>query len=235
MMNLETLSMQILEIKDLKKHYKSPDKTINQVIDIPEFTMQAGEQIALIGGSGTGKSTFLNLIAGIVKESSGQIIVNREKITGRSEFHRDWIRSRSIGYIFQTFNLLPTFTALENVLVPMMFKFMSNKTFAKLLLEEVGLGDRMKYKPSQLSIGQQQRVAIARALANRPKLVLADEPTGNLDPANAQKALKVIRDLCERNNAALLLVSHDMAIVDKFDKVIDLKDINQASKSGIEV
>ena len=224
--------MSVLEIKDLKKEFKSPDKSTNSVIDVNEFVMQAGEQIALIGGSGTGKTTFLNLIAGILKESSGSIKVGGQLMSGNSEFKRDSLRSKHIGYIFQTFNLLSTFTALENVLVPMMFKLSSNKAFAKQLLDDVGLTDRISYKPPQLSIGQQQRVAIARALANKPKLVLADEPTGNLDPENAQKALKVIRDLCEKNNAALLLVSHDMEIVNKFEKIVDLKDINKASKKN---
>src|SRR5690606_31877740 len=132
------------------------------------------------GTSGSGKTTFLNLIAGILRADSGRVLVDGEEMTGRSESARDALRARTLGYVFQTFNLLQGYTAVENVLLGMLFGKGADRAYAEHLLERVGLADRMAYRPSQLSVGQQQRVAVARALANRPKLVLADEPTGNL-------------------------------------------------------
>jgi putative ABC transport system ATP-binding protein len=148
-----------------------------------------------------------------------------------SEADRDVFRGRHIGYIFQTHHLLPGFTALENVLLGMSFTGRkSDPAWAKHLLTEVGLRDRLNYKPHKLSVGQQQRVAVARALANRPKLVLADEPTGALDPTNAQQVLDLIRSLCTEVNATLLLVSHDMGITSQFPRVLRLSEINHAGR-----
>jgi putative ABC transport system ATP-binding protein len=130
--------------------------------------------------------------------------------------------------VFQTFNLLQGYTALENVVLGMMFGRGADYAHARQLLERVGLKDRMDYRPRQLSVGQQQRVAVARALANRPKIVLADEPTGNLDHRSAKESLDLIRGLCTENNAALLLVSHDREVLGKFDSVRDLKEVNRA-------
>ncbi len=148
-----------------------------------------------------------------------------------SEADRDVFRGANIGYIFQTHHLLPGFTALENVLLGMSFTGRSpDPAWAKHLLQEVGLGERLHYKPDKLSVGQQQRVAVARALANRPKLVLADEPTGALDPASAQQVLELIRKLCTEVNASLLIVSHDPHITQQLPRVVDLKELNKASK-----
>jgi ABC-type lipoprotein export system ATPase subunit len=133
-----------------------------------------------------------------------------------------------LGYVFQTFNLLQGYTALENVLLGMMFGAGRDNDYAKALLERVGLADRMHYRPRQLSVGQQQRVAVARALANKPKLVLADEPTGNLDHKHAREALELIREICGENGAALLLVSHDRDIIAQFDHVHEFADLNRA-------
>lgn len=220
--------MPTLEVHNLKKSYPSPEGVIQTVIDVAEFALGEGEHIALAGSSGSGKTTFLNLIAGILQADSGTITIHGDRMTGRSEASRDALRARQIGYIFQTFNLLQGYTALENVELGMMFGAGVDKSYAEHLLERVGLTDRMHYRPRALSVGQQQRVAVARALANKPSLVLADEPTGNLDHERAHEALDLIREICQEQNAAILLVSHDRAILDRFENCRDLADINGA-------
>ncbi len=183
----------------------------------------------LAGESGSGKTTFLNLIAGILRPDAGVIQIDGAAVSSLSEAQRDRFRARTIGYIFQTFNLLQGYTCLDNVLLGMSFGAGVNRAFAEELLKRVGLGERLHHRPRQLSSGQQQRVAVARALANRPKLVLADEPTGNLDHKNAREALALIRQACRENGAALLLVSHDREVLGQFDKVQDFSKINRAT------
>ena len=222
----------VLEVRDLTKAYASPDGERVLVIDVPRFRMDFGDFVALQGSSGSGKTTFLNLIAGILRPDSGEIAFAGERITALSEADRDRVRATGIGYVFQTFNLLQGYTALENVLLGMMFGRGANAAFAKSLLERVGLRDRMNYKPRQLSVGQQQRVAVARALANHPKLVLADEPTGNLDRHHAGEALTLMQEVCREQGAALLLVSHDHEILRRFENVQDLALLNRAMASG---
>jgi putative ABC transport system ATP-binding protein len=222
--------MPILEVKNLKKSYMSPEGEKDLVIDIPIFTVNQGEQIALQGGSGSGKTTFLNLIAGILRADDGSILLAGQELSSLSEPERDRLRADNIGYVFQTFNLLQGYTVLENILVGMMFGNGIEKDFARFLLERVGLKERMNYYPRQLSAGQQQRVAVARALANRPKLVLADEPTGNLDFRRAREVVELTRQACFENGAALLLVSHDQNVLEQFDKIEQLANINRALK-----
>lgn len=222
--------MSILEIRNLKKSYLAPDGEISSVVDVPHFVLEAGQQLALQGSSGSGKTTLLNLIAGILQADEGEIILAGENLSSLSEARRDLARAKHIGYVFQTFNLLQNYTALENVELGMMFGSGVDSGFARSLLEEVGLKDRLDYRPRQLSVGQQQRVAMARALANRPNLVLADEPTGNLDRKHARTALALIRQLCRENNAALLLVSHDHDVLGQFERVEQLSAINRAAR-----
>jgi len=224
-----------LTLTNLNKTYVAPDRTSLTVVDIPSFTLADGEQIALIGTSGSGKTTLLHLIAGILAPTSGHIVFETAKgpvdITRLSEAGRDVFRGHHIGYVFQTHHLLPGFTALENVGLGMTFSGRpSDKKWAQHLLTEVGLAERLHYKPEKLSVGQQQRVAVARALANRPKLVLADEPTGALDPNNAQHVLELIRKLCGEVGSSLILVSHDVGIARQLPKMLDLRELNQASK-----
>ena len=219
----------LLEIRNLRKSYLTPDGQASPVIDIAEFRLDAGEHVALRGGSGSGKTTLLNLIAGILSPDSGEIRLDGENVAALSESKRDALRARRIGYIFQTFNLLQGFTALENVTLGMLFGGGTDHARARQLLERVGLKDRMNYRPRQLSVGQQQRVAVARALANRPKLVLADEPTGNLDARNASEALGLIQEVCRESGAALLVVSHDPNVLDRFERQVDLAAINRAA------
>ena len=222
--------MPLLKIQQLIKRYTVPGGEAHTILDVPEFTLDAGQQVALRGASGTGKTTFLNCIAGILRPDQGDIELAGQNIAVASEGQRDQLRARHIGYIFQTFNLLEGYTCLENVLLGMSFSGQAKIQAAAAILKRVGLSDRMDYRPSELSVGQQQRVAVARALANRPQLVLADEPTGNLDPQNAREALQLIREVCKENQAALLLVSHDQAVLDQFEDSLDLAEINQAAK-----
>ena len=228
-----------LRLERLKKRYVGPDGSAVPVIDIESFDLADGEQVALVGGSGTGKTTLLHLIAGILTPDSGRILFGSPvpghanglvDVAELGEADRDVFRGRHIGYVFQTHHLLTGFTALENVLLGMSFTGRSSDPkWARHLLEEVGLSDRLNYKPEKLSVGQQQRVAVARALANRPKLVLADEPTGALDPKNAQAVLELIRKLCGEVGAGLLLVSHDPQITAQLPRAVSLAELNRAS------
>ncbi|HSH93493.1 MAG TPA: ABC transporter ATP-binding protein [Roseimicrobium sp.] len=221
--------MAVLEISTLKKSYVGPDGVRSMVVDIAAFQLAEKTQLALSGESGSGKTTFLNLIAGILTPDSGSIRVAGETMSSLAESDRDRHRARHIGYIFQTFNLLQGYTCLENVLLGMSFGPGADRAHAADLLKRVGLGDRLDHLPRQLSTGQQQRVAVARALANRPQLVLADEPTGNLDHRNARESLSLIRETCRENGAALLLVSHDREVLAQFESQQDLRLINQAA------
>ena len=219
----------LLEISDLVKSFVSPDGERTTIIDVPSFALGPEEHVAIRGASGSGKTTFLNLIAGILQADSGRIVLDQQEVAKLSESGRDRLRARTVGYVFQNFNLLQGYTTLENVLLGMMFGPGIDMAHARHLLDRVGLSHRLDYKPSQLSIGQQQRVAVARALANHPKLVLADEPTGNLDQHHANDALVLIREACRENHAALLLVSHDPAVLAAFNRHEDLAQLNRAA------
>jgi putative ABC transport system ATP-binding protein len=220
--------MPILEIENIRKSYVSPDGEESLILDVPRFVLEEGEQAGLEGSSGSGKTTLLNLIAGILPPDSGRIVVAGREISQLSEAGRDRWRAEQIGYVFQTFNLLHGYNALENVELGMMFGKGTDPEFARHLLDRVGLGHRMNYRPNQLSVGQQQRVAVARALANHPNLVLADEPTGNLDRKHADEGLDLIREICRENSAALLLVSHDHQVLSRFTRVESLAVLNKA-------
>lgn len=198
------------------------------VVDIERFSLEAGAHCAMRGESGSGKTTFLHLVAGILAPDEGEIILDGFEVSQLSESSRDRLRADSIGYVFQSFNLLQGFTCQENVLLAMSFSGQADRMWAKQLLERVGLSQRMDYYPRQLSVGQQQRVALARALANRPKLVLADEPTGNLDPKNARNALQLLEELCLENDSALLLVSHEKRVIESFENQCKWEAINHA-------
>lgn len=219
----------LLEINNLIKTFDQPGGGRLTVLDVPVFEIEEGQQTALIGTSGGGKTTLLHLIAGLLAADSGSIKLAGTELTKLSEQGRDRIRAALVGYVFQTFNLLPAFTAIENVRLGMTFgPGNPDPNRAIQLLNKVGLADRASYKPSQLSVGQQQRVAIARALAGKPKLLLADEPTANVDPASAENVLNLICDSCREENVALLMVTHSMDIAAKLDATVRLEDINQA-------
>ncbi len=220
----------MLAVTDLRKSFLSPEGERVEIVQVPEFSLAPGEQLALRGESGSGKTTFLNLIAGILAADSGRVTVDGTEMTALSEPKRDRLRADKLGYIFQTFNLLQGYTVLENVLLGMSFGPRgADRAHAREVLERVGLGHRLNHFPRQLSTGQQQRVAVARALANRPKLVLADEPTGNLDRKHARDALALIREVCREQGAALLLVSHDEEVLAQFELRKDFAQINGAA------
>ena len=227
--------MPLLEISQLIKTFRDPDGVDHKVVDVQSFSLAEKTQLALQGESGSGKTTFLNLIAGILKPDSGRIILDGAEMSALREPARDRLRATSIGYIFQTFNLLQGYTCLENVLLGMSFGPGADRAFAEKLLGRVGLKDRLKHYPRQLSTGQQQRVAVARALANRPKLVLADEPTGNLDHKNARESLALVREACRENGAALLLVSHDREVLAQFENVQEFARLNQGAREEVGV
>jgi putative ABC transport system ATP-binding protein len=219
----------MLEIRDLKKSYAEPSGSSIAIIDVPKLDIAQGEQVVLRGESGSGKTTLLHMISGIVPADSGSIRFDGTELTSFSETMRDRIRAAKLGYIFQTFNLLPAFTALENVKLGMTFaKKKMNSERARDLMHRVGLSDRMNYKPSQLSVGQQQRVAVARALANQPRLLLADEPTANVDPANQERIIELIQEVCQQDKVAILLVTHSDDVSRRFSRVERLEEINLA-------
>lgn len=219
----------MLAVTDLKKSFVAPDGERVDIVHVPEFSVAAGEQVALRGESGSGKTTFLNLIAGILAPDSGRVEIDGGEMTALGESQRDRLRAEKLGYIFQTFNLLQGYTVLENVVLGMSFGPRgADRPHAREVLERVGLGHRLHHFPRQLSTGQQQRVAVARALANRPKLVLADEPTGNLDRKHAREALALIREVCREQSAALLLVSHDEEMLAQFQQRRDFAVVNLA-------
>lgn len=218
-----------LDLQNVRKAYRQPDGTRVEVLNVERFSMSDGEQVVLLGESGGGKTSLLNVIAGILTPDSGQVRIDGTDITALPEAARDRFRAQRIGYVFQTFNLLPAFSALENVLLGMSFSGRgSSRRRAQELLELVGLGHRLRNRPGQLSVGEQQRVAVARALANSPTLMLADEPTANVDVANQDKILELIRDACRQHQVALLLVTHSHAVAERFDRRERLGDFNKA-------
>lgn len=217
----------MLKLENIKKSFVQPDRQIVPILDIPHFEIAAGEQVVLVGPSGCGKTTMLHTIAGIGNPDSGKVMLGGVELTRFSEASRDRIRADKLGYVFQTFNLLPGFSALENVILGMTFaskKITPNR--AKHLLEQVGLSHRLHNKPSAMSVGEQQRVAVARSLANQPQLLLADEPTANVDPRNQQQIVDLIKTSCRNENIALLLVTHSTEVAGQFDRAVQLEELN---------
>lgn len=187
------------------------------------FSLEAGEHVALTGPSGCGKSTLLHLISGILRPDSGSIRISDTDITKLSETKLDRFRASKIGYVFQTFHLLEGLSSLENVEVAITFAGGSEYDRAAELLTNMGLENKLHSLPSQLSVGQRQRVAVARAVVNEPPLVLADEPTANLDPSRAKEVLELLRETCRKVGASLIVVTHDVEAVDTFDRVVDFR------------
>ena len=216
-----------LVLENVQKSYREPDGARLPVLNISHFELMQAEQVALIGASGGGKTTLLNVIAGITRADQGKVAVDGVDIASLTEAVRDRFRAERIGFVFQTFNLLPAFSALENVLLGMSFSGnRSDRKRAVELLRRVGLEHRLRHRPSQLSVGEQQRVAVARALANNPSLLLADEPTANVDAANQDTLLELIRDTCTEHQVALLMVTHALEVASQFNRVEKLSDFN---------
>ncbi|MFO0791817.1 MAG: ABC transporter ATP-binding protein [Pirellulales bacterium] len=218
----------MLLVENVKKAYREPSGELLPILDVPRLALEAGEQVVIRGRSGGGKTTLLNVIAGLATSDSGKIVVNTTDVTRLPEAARDRFRARHIGFVFQTFNLLAGFSALENVLLGMTFTGQPrDPARATELLNRVGLAHRLSHKPAALSVGEQQRVAVARALVNRPVLLLADEPTANIDPAHQKQVIDLIRDVCRAENVAMLLVTHSDDVTEQFDRVEHLEEINR--------
>lgn len=224
----------MLLLENVRKSYLEPNGEVLPILDIPRLELAAGEQVVLRGRSGCGKTTLLNCISGLTTVDEGRITINGTDIVGLHEVARDRFRARFIGFVFQTFNLLPAFTALENVMLGMTFTGQSKDSArAEKLLADVGLSHRLTHKPEALSVGEQQRVAVARALANQPKLLLADEPTANVDPAHQQQVIDLLRDACEKEDVAMLLVTHSPEVSEQFERIEELESVNRAVQNAV--
>lgn len=218
----------MLLVENVKKSYREPDGSRLMVLDVPRLEVAAGEQVVIRGQSGGGKTTLLNAIAGLMTLDAGRIAINSTDLTRLPEVARDRFRAQHIGFVFQTFNLLSGFSALENVLLGMTFTGQRrDPARASELLERVGLAHRTTHKPAALSVGEQQRVAVARALVNQPVLLLADEPTANIDPTHQQQVIDLLREVCRAENVAMLLVTHADEVARQFQRVEHLEELNR--------
>jgi putative ABC transport system ATP-binding protein len=215
--------MTILSVANLSKVYQSGSRKLT-VLDEVTFSIQSGEIISIVGPSGSGKTTLLGLCAGLDSGSTGSVVLNGKALEKLNEDQRAAVRNHDVGFIFQNFQLLPTLTALENVMVPLELKKRKDaRAKAMDLLEKVGLKDRATHYPTQLSGGEQQRVSIARAFANEPKILFADEPTGNLDTETGEMIEKLIFDLNREKGTTLVLVTHDLDLAAKTQRIIHIK------------
>ncbi|MHC2990200.1 ABC transporter [Pontibacter sp. HJ8] len=213
----------ILEINNLQKTYNSGDRHLT-VLEGINFSLQAGDTCAIVGPSGSGKTTLLGLCAGLDRASSGSVVLNGVKLDNLSEDQRAQVRNQYVGFIFQNFQLIPTLTALENVMVPLELRGERNvQQQAMELLARVGLAERHDHYPTQLSGGEQQRVSLARAFSNRPRILFADEPTGNLDEETGDKVERLLFDLNREAGTTLVLVTHDLELAEKTQRIIRIK------------
>ena len=213
----------ILRVEKLTKTYRSGSRSLT-VLDNVSFGVEQGEIVSIVGPSGSGKTTLLGLCAGLDRPSAGTVMLYKGLINDLSEDERAAIRNEHVGFIFQNFQLIPTLTALENVMIPLELQGKPGaRQIALDLLERVGLEDRSSHYPSQLSGGEQQRVSLARAFSNAPKLLFADEPTGNLDDDTSQKVEQLMFDLNKENGTTLIIVTHDLELAGKTGRVIQLR------------
>tara|TARA_B100000686_G_scaffold93268_1_gene99685 strand:+ start:35712 stop:36380 length:669 start_codon:yes stop_codon:yes gene_type:complete len=216
----------ILKVKDLKKSFKVGKNRVDILKGI-SFEINEGEMVAITGPSGAGKSTLLHLLGTLDKPSSGEIILNGRSIENERDFFLAKIRNEMIGFVFQFHFLLPEFTALENVMIPILVggksRITSREKAQKLLLD-LDMSERMNHRPSELSGGEQQRVAIARALANEPQIVLADEPTGNLDSSNTNRIYELLKEINSKTRQTFLIVTHNSVLSERMDKKVHIVD-----------
>ena len=214
----------LLELKQIKLHYKNYNTSV-EVIKGIDLKIHSGEKVAVVGKSGSGKTSLIMLIGGLEKPSSGEIIFDQQSISSFSEDQLADIRKQKIGIVFQSFYLIPNYTALENVSLILEINGAKNtKQQAEELLVQFGLKDRLNHFPTQLSGGEQQRVAIARSMAVKPKMILADEPTGNLDSENSDMISKLLFEYADKNQSSLVLVTHDLKFAEKCDRMIKIED-----------
>ena len=214
----------LLELKQIKLHYKNYNTSV-EVIKGIDLKIHSGEKVAVVGKSGSGKTSLIMLMGGLEKPSSGEIIFDQQSISSFSEDQLADIRKQKIGIVFQSFYLIPNYTALENVSLILEINGDKNaKQQAEELLVQFGLKDRLNHFPTQLSGGEQQRVAIARSMAVKPKMILADEPTGNLDSENSDMISKLLFEYADKNQSSLVLVTHDLKFAEKCDRMIKIED-----------
>ncbi|PIN77100.1 macrolide ABC transporter ATP-binding protein [Candidatus Woesearchaeota archaeon CG10_big_fil_rev_8_21_14_0_10_34_12] len=215
----------VIRLKNVFKEYQMGDSLIKAVCGV-NLSIKMGEFISIVGPSGSGKSTMMNLVGALDLASDGEIYLDNHNIEKLPESDLAQIRGKKIGFVFQTFNLIPTLTALENVMLPMMFQGISKKEReekARELLEKVKLGHRMKHLPNELSGGERQRVAVARALANDPEIILADEPTGNLDSKTGEEIMKIFSDL-NKEGKTIIIVTHNLELAGQTQRIIKIRD-----------
>lgn len=213
----------IIKTESLTKQVPLADSTLTILSDI-NISIESGESLAIVGTSGSGKSTLLGLLAGLDIPSSGKVILANKEISALSEDERAHVRSQHVGFVFQSFQLLPNLTALENVMLPLEVLGINDAlNKAKEMLAEVGLGERNQHYPKQLSGGEQQRVALARAFVTQPKILFADEPTGNLDSRTGEHIVNLLFDLNKQNNTTLVLVTHDLNLAKRCERTIHLE------------
>ena len=216
--------MNILEVKNLSKIYGKGDTLVKAVDDV-SFTVEQGEFVAIIGPSGSGKSTLLHIIGGVDTPTTGNVIIDGTDITKLKESPLSIFRRRQIGLVYQFYNLIPMLTVEENLTLPLLLDGRKpNKEQIDYLVSNLGLGDRLKHLPNQLSGGQQQRVSIGRALANNPALLLADEPTGNLDSENSKEIVALLRKFNREHNQTVIMITHDERIAQSADRIIAIED-----------
>ncbi len=216
----------VLECRGVVRRFREGTSTL-QVLRGVNLAVQPAERLAIIGASGSGKTTLLQIMGGLDEPSEGEVLVNGERMQGIDEAAKGDLRNRYIGFIYQFHHLLPEFTAAENVAMPLLIRRVAKTAAlqqAGELLERVGLGERLTHKPGELSGGERQRAAVARALITRPQLVLADEPTGNLDSGNGEHVLKLMLELNEELKTSLVIVTHDHSIAERMDRILVLED-----------
>jgi lipoprotein-releasing system ATP-binding protein len=216
----------VLSCRQLVKEFQEGDNVL-RVLNGAEFDIRAGERVAVIGESGAGKTTLLQLLGGLDLPSSGSVLVNGRDIAAMNGTERGELRNRALGFVYQFHHLLPEFSALENVAMPLMLRRDSIKEItaaATDLLTRVGLGERLTHRPGELSGGERQRAAVARALITRPSVVLADEPTGNLDHATGERLFELMLELNREYGSSLVVVTHDLNLAARMDRVLVLKD-----------
>jgi putative ABC transport system ATP-binding protein len=217
---------QIVRVAGVKKDFDL-GKIVVKVLKGIDLEIEAGKYISIMGPSGSGKSTLFNMIGGLDKPSDGKVFIDEVDIAQLDAYELAWLRCRKIGYIFQTFNLIPVMTALENVTIPMTFAGVSGDDALKRgmeLLDQVGLNGRHDHRPAELSGGQQQRVAVARALANSPSIILADEPTGNLDLTTGEDIITLLKTLSQDRGVTVISATHDYKMLNVSDQVIWIRD-----------
>jgi putative ABC transport system ATP-binding protein len=216
----------VIELRDLQRYYKMGAETV-KALDGVELEIQRGEYVSIVGPSGSGKTTLFNLVGGLDKPTKGSVFIDGVDISQLDAYELAWLRCRKIGYIFQSFNLIQVLTALENVSLPTVFAGTPHDEGlkkAEKLLDQVGLGERMHHRPTELSAGQQQRVAIARALANDPAIILADEPTGNLDLNTGMEIIDLLHGLNKMRGLTLVAATHDLKMIKASDRIVWMRD-----------